>query len=39
MPMITRSLQKFFERENIPEAEREEMLEAAKTLLALSKGN
>jgi hypothetical protein len=37
MPMITRSLSRFFDRENIPENERKEILEAAYTLLMLSK--
>ena len=39
MPSITRSLSKFFDREKIPENEREKMLEAAHILLKLSKGN
>jgi len=37
MPSITRSLSRFFDRENIPEKDRKEMLEAAYTLLKLSK--
>jgi hypothetical protein len=38
MPSITRSLSKFFDREKIPENEREKMLEAAHILLKISKG-
>ena len=37
MPSITRSLSRYFDRENIPEKDRKEMLEAAYTLLKLSK--
>jgi hypothetical protein len=39
MPPITRSVSKFFERENIPENEREKILEAAIALMKLSKSN
>lgn len=39
MPRITRSISKIFERENVKESERDEMLEAAYILLTLSKGN
>ena len=35
---ITRSLSKFFDRENIPENERSQMIEAAQTLIQISKG-
>jgi len=34
---ITRSLSKFMDRENIPEKDREKMIEAAYALIALSK--
>jgi hypothetical protein len=39
MPMITRSLSKFFDRENIHENDRKEMLEAAYALVKLSNGS
>jgi len=34
---ITRSLSKFMDRENVPEKDREKMIEAAYALIALSK--
>jgi len=37
MPVVTRSLSEFFEREKIPEKDREEMVEIAHILLSLSK--
>jgi hypothetical protein len=37
MPPVTRSVSNFFDREKIPEKEREKMIDAAYALLALSK--
>ncbi len=38
MPPVTRSVTKYFEREKIPEDERERMLEAAHALMLLRYG-
>ena len=38
MPPVTRSVSKYFEREKIPEEEREKMLRAAHALMLLRYG-